>query len=265
MQHSVLVDITRCIGCQGCQVACKSWNERPSERTTLGPTMGNPGDMDSSSYTVIRFREEDKPWGLSWHFTKQQCMHCNEPACVSACPVGALTKDQSGPVTYNKRLCIGCRYCMLACPFSVPKFEWDKAFPYIQKCTFCAERLKAGEQPACTKACPSGALVFGKRDDIVALAKRRMADRPGRYKDRIYGLEEAGGTSWLYLADTEPANMYLPDGLENVPYGTYTWSTLKGTAAAGVGVAAIMTAFFFISGRRAQLEESEKANGGPEK
>lgn len=257
MVYSVLIDTVRCIGCQGCQVACKSWNGMPGERTSLGATMGNPAALDSSTYTNIGFTELDGAGGTAWHFVKHQCMHCTEPACAAACPVGALVKDPEGPVVYRKGLCIGCRYCMLACPFQIPKFEWDKAFPYIRKCTFCSERVKAGEQPACTKACPSGALTFGTRDKIVQEARRRLAKGGGRYTGRIYGLDEAGGTSWVYISGAEFGELGLAEDVAPKPYGTYTWDALSKTPLAGAGAAAVLAGLWFIVGRRASLQGPE--------
>ncbi len=250
MAYSVLVDVTRCIGCLGCQVSCKNWNDRPGERTLLGDTLGNPGHMDASSYTVVKLKEDTDSRGVEWHFTKHQCMHCISPACVAACPCGALTKDAEGPVEYHREYCIGCRYCMLACPFGVPTFEWDRAVPSIRKCTFCAERVKRGMEPACTKSCPSGALVFGAREDVLGEAERRMGLNPGRYLNHIYGAGEVGGTSWLYISDTGFKNLYMREDLGSSQYGAYAWNALGKAPAVTVGVAVLMAGFFFISKRK---------------
>jgi len=259
MPFSVLVDVTRCIGCQGCQVACKGWNDRPADSTTLGETMGNPSDTYSSAYTVMKFREGGDAKGPKWHFAKRQCMHCLSPACASACPVGALTKEPAGPVVYHKGLCIGCRYCMLACPFGVPKFEWKAAMPYIQKCDFCADRLKAGTEPACTKTCPSGALLFGKREDVMKTASSRIASRPGRYVNHVYGVDEAGGTSWLYISDAAFSELYLREDLNRFAYGKSPMDALGLAPAVGLGVAALLAGFYFISGRKERLKDNEGA------
>ncbi|MGC2423225.1 MAG: 4Fe-4S dicluster domain-containing protein [Nitrospirota bacterium] len=250
MAYSVLVDVTKCIGCMGCQVSCKNWNDMPGEKTTLGETLANPRYMDAYTYTVVKFKERLADRGLEWHFTKQQCMHCVDPACVAACPCGALTKNQLGPVEYHRKNCIGCRYCMLACPFSVPTFEWGKAIPSIRKCTFCADRVKNGVEPACTKSCPSGALTFGPTEDVLKLADGRIASRPDRYVNYIYGKEEAGGTSWLYISDTDFKNLYLREDLNKGKYSTYAWNALGKTPAVSMGVALLMAGFFFISRRK---------------
>ena len=199
MAKGVLVDITRCIGCRGCQVACKGWNERKTVKTALQSGLTNPPKLSSDCYTNINFKEGQNQKGPMWSFVKKQCMHCKNPACVSVCPVAALTKTKAGPVVYNAEACIGCRYCMTACPFHIPKYEWEQVSPSVQKCTFCAERINGNLQPACTKTCPTSALLFGELDAIETEAKRRLKEKPGKYVNHIYGLEEEGGTSWLYI------------------------------------------------------------------
>ena len=137
MSKAMLIDTTRCIGCRACQIACKSWNNLPAAPTTFSETGSNPRFLSSKDFNRIIFREVVSPQGeVSWHFISRRCMHCLDPACVSACPVGALQKLASGPVVYDDGRCIGCRYCMMACPFQIPKFEWEAAVPYIRKCTF---------------------------------------------------------------------------------------------------------------------------------
>ena len=133
-------------------------------------------------------------------FMRRLCMNCQDPACASVCPVGALQKTAAGPVTYDADRCMGCRYCMIACPFSVPKYEWSKVLPKVQKCTMCPERVSAGQPTACAEACPTGATKFGERDDLILEAQQRIRDNPGTYVNHIYGLNEVGGTSVLLLS-----------------------------------------------------------------
>ena len=133
-------------------------------------------------------------------FMRRLCMNCNDPSCASVCPVGALQKTALGPVTYDASKCMGCRYCMVACPFSVPKYEWGKLVPKVQKCTMCPDRVAQGKQTACAEICPTGATKFGERDELIAEAQKRIRDNPGNYVDHIYGLEEVGGTSVLLLS-----------------------------------------------------------------
>ena len=211
--RATLIDITNCIGCRACQVACKQWNEREGEETELEAELGfqNPATLSAKTYTLIAFHEmenPDKPGGVESAFVMQRCLHCLEPACASACPTTALYRQADGPVTYDVDKCIGCRYCMLACPWDVPTAEWNSLAPKISKCTHCADRsdqpvpiafngsplsYDAGKRfaesiatPACVKACPADALRYGTRDDMLALAHKRISDRPDKYVDHIY-------------------------------------------------------------------------------
>ena len=184
---AMIQDNTRCIGCRACMVACKSWNERPADRTEFfaGDGYQNPRDLDANNYTLITFNEITTGARPNWVFGRQLCMHCDHPACASACPTTALTKTALGPVVFNESRCIGCRACMQACPFLIPKYDYDNLNPKIHKCTFCADRLEAGLKPACATVCPTGAISFGDRDDMVAESKRRIASAPGPYIPEI--------------------------------------------------------------------------------
>ena len=200
MAKGVLIDLTRCIGCRGCQVACKEWNERSVKKTTMSGDFTNPPELNSECYTNIKYVEQEKDGAPVWSFIKNQCLHCKNPACASVCPVAALKKTEAGPVTYTFERCIGCRYCMLACPFYIPKYEWEKAVPWVRKCTFCSDRLAAGQIPACVKSCPTNTMQFGEHAEVMAEAEKRLAGNPGKYVNHIYGKTEAGGTSWVYLS-----------------------------------------------------------------
>ena len=194
MSKAMLIDTTRCIGCRACQVACKSWHNLPGERTTFSETWSNPRYMNSNNYTRIIFREVAQPEGkLNWYFIKRQCMHCQDPACESVCPVGALTKLKSGPVVYDDDRCIGCRYCMMACPFQVPKFEWGSAVPLIRKCDFCADRIEIGLAPSCATACPSQALVFGEPGGAPEGSAPPHRGPPGKVLPRGVRRKDRGG------------------------------------------------------------------------
>jgi formate dehydrogenase iron-sulfur subunit len=200
MAKGVLIDLTRCIGCRGCQVACKEWNERSAMDTKLDGNFTNPKELNYATYKLIEYREREFHGKPAWDFVMHNCFHCNDPACASVCPVSALKKTEAGPVVYRFDRCIGCRYCMLACPFYIPKYEWHKAVPWVQKCTFCSERIENGVKPACIKACPTGTMFYGEREDVLSEARKRMSGSPGKYVDHIYGEKEAGGTSWMYIS-----------------------------------------------------------------
>ena len=229
---SMLYDTTLCIGCRACQNACREWNKTSVEKDAIG-LYDAPLELSADTWTLIQLYEQ----GGEHSFVKHQCMHCLHPACASACPVGALKKTPEGPVTYDIKRCIGCRYCMVACPFHVPRFQWDIALSYVAKCTFCNDRLAVGNGPSCAEACPTRALIWGRRGDMLAEAKARLAANPNRYENRIYGEHDAGGTSVLYLSHVPFEKIGLPDlGDEPVPGLSDTLGPimLPGIFAAGV-------------------------------
>ena len=203
----VLVDLTRCVGCRSCEAACNKEQNLPEPTKPFNDFSvfdeihhGQKRRTDETAYTVVnRFdvAELDHPL-----FKKFQCNHCNEPACLTSCFVNAYTKTPEGAVIYNAKVCVGCRTCMIACPFYVPTFKYSSAFkPQIMKCIFCYDtRLKSGRPPACVEACPQDALTFGKRDDLIKIGRRRIEEDKGQYVDHIYGEHEAGGTSWMYIS-----------------------------------------------------------------
>ncbi|HEX9740978.1 MAG TPA: 4Fe-4S dicluster domain-containing protein [Ignavibacteriaceae bacterium] len=204
----VLVDSTACIGCRNCEWACKEAHNLPAgdinsyEDKSVFKQMRRPG---SSALTVINQYENDKQINNPIN-VKVQCMHCDHPACVSACIVGAFTKKENGSVVWDTDKCIGCRYCMVACPFQIPSFDYDKALdPEIRKCDFCIERTKEGNLPACVNICPVEAINYGPRSELIKIAREKIKKYPDRYIDYIYGENEVGGTSWLYLSGQDLA------------------------------------------------------------
>ena len=256
MSKAVLYDTTKCIGCRACQVACKQWNELPAEMTRNQGTYENPPKLSAKTFTKIRFTEVEDNGKFHFVFNKVQCMHCEHPACAAACPVGALQKTPDGPVVYDDNKCFGCRYCMVACPFGIPTFEWDDPLPWIRKCTFCADRQSKGLKPACVTACPAGALEFGEREAILQEARERITAQPNRYVDYIYGEKEVGGTSWLYLSPVPFEKLGFPVlGSEAV--------TLDAERAMGavppvlIGVAAVMSGVYWLAKRRDKISKEE--------
>lgn len=210
----VLVDPSVCISCRKCEWACDRQN-RITERSQADfedrTVCVTPRRPDASAFTVVN-RYTSSPDSDAGYAVKIQCMHCLHPACASACLVGALRKHPQGPVFYDEWRCIGCRYCMVACPFEIPAYEYDRALePRVRKCTFCVERVtQEGRQPACVEICPNEALTFGKREDLIDAAYIRMKTAPGRYVPHLYGEHEAGGTAWMYLAPADLAQAGLP-------------------------------------------------------
>jgi formate dehydrogenase iron-sulfur subunit len=215
--YGCLVDTTLCIGCRLCEQACNERNRLSKQGVSFEDltALEKMRRMDETSYTVInRYGpEETNPPALNKPptFVKFQCMHCKDPACVSACIVGALTKQPSGPVTYDAGKCIGCRYCMIACPFQVPAYEYHNPLtPEVRKCTFCFKDIKEGKLPACVQVCPREVITFGKRSELLHLAGWKIRTHPGRYQKRVYGEKEVGGTSWLYLSSVPFESIGFP-------------------------------------------------------
>ena len=274
---STLIDITKCIGCRACQVACKQWNDKEGEPTELESALGfqNPASLSAKTLTLITSHElidENAPGGLHFAFTMQRCLHCLEPACVSACPTTALFRQADGPVSYDADPCIGCRYCILACPWGVPTTDWDSLKPKIHKCTHCADRCSqpaptsrngkpvSSEEaqkfladiiaPACVKACPADALRFGEREEMLEEAHRRMTARPGKYVDHIYGEHEAGGTSVMYISAVPFEKLGFPK-VGTKPYPGFSRFALHAVPPAVLAVGALLGGTFFFLKRRA--------------
>jgi formate dehydrogenase iron-sulfur subunit len=266
MSHGTLVDLVRCMGCRACQVACKAWNDNSHEITICLGCYDNPPAFSPDTWSLMRFTEAEDAGKLHWVFSKLQCMHCFEPGCVTACPVKALEKRDDGPVIYHDEKCIGCRYCMVACPFGVPTFDWDEPVPYIHKCTFCADRLDAGLEPACVKACPTGALEFGERNALLAEARGRILSRPEKYLDHIYGEEEVGGTSWLYIAPIPFDKLgFIAHGTEKMgfpslgtdPVGENAERALLMVPPTIVVTSAVMAGFYWFTKRRDKMSQAK--------
>jgi Fe-S-cluster-containing dehydrogenase component len=219
----MLYDATRCIGCQACVTACKTANNMP------GNLYDPPNDLSGDTKNIIKLYESDGEKS----YMKQQCMHCIDPGCVNACMIGAFKKREFGIVTWDKDRCIGCRYCQVACPYNIPKFQWDTAIPEIVKCELCNHMLARGEEPGCCQACPKEAVIFGTYEELLADARQRIADRPERYypagDPQIFGDTEGGGTQVLYLAGVDFEKLGLPvlgdEGVaadaRNIQHGIY--------------------------------------------
>ncbi len=217
---AVLFDQVRCIGCKLCQITCKQVNNLPADPNVVS--------LSATTLTLIDFRNiSPTPTKPLLKPVKRQCMHCEEPACVSVCPVGALYKRDNGVVAYAAEKCIGCRYCMTACPFDVPKYNWNSANPKINKCA--AQCLDDGMRatPACVQVCPVQALQYGKRDQLLAIARDRIQQNPNKYVNHIYGEREVGGTSWLYLSGVPYEQLGFRTDLGELPMPHYTWNVME--------------------------------------
>lgn len=253
----VLHDISLCIGCRKCEQACNKANElappeKPFDNLKVLDQKRRTGE---SAYTVVnKFNAKADDV-----FVKKQCNHCQEPACASACFVKALQKDETGAVKYIESLCVGCRYCMVACPFNIPTYTYDDPLtPKVTKCNMCLPRIKEGKLPACVEVCPREALVFGKRDEVLKLAWKRINQKPGHYIEHVYGEHEMGGTSWLYLSPVSFESVGMREDLGTTSAPELTSGAL-GAVPIVVGLwPVLLTGIYAISKRKEKIAEEEK-------
>jgi len=238
---ALLYDASKCSGCRECEKACKSYNKLPDEGVD---------DLSGNTFTLIKLYESED--GSEQSFRKYQCMHCVDPACAASCPVGALHKLENGPVIYDQYKCIGCRYCMQACAFGIPRYDWSLAYPFVRNCEMCYHR-EAG--PACAEICPKQALIFGKRGDLLEIAKTRIAVNPGKYfEDRVYGEFEGGGTSVLMLSAVPFEALGLPT-MDNKPLPDRTQWALNIVPVIFFGVGGVMSAVYQRNKKQAEKQE----------
>ena len=212
----VLVDTTKCIGCRMCEFACARANDLPEPEQQIDRAVRR--DTTPDQWTVVNRYETEQ--GVVYR--KQQCMHCLQPACASACLTKAMYRTPEGPVIWRESKCMGCRFCMVSCPFDVPKFEYDSPVPKIQKCQLCWSRLQEGEQPACVAGGPTGAITFGKRRDLLDEARDRIYHAPDKYVHHVYGEDEVGGTTWLYLSAVPFDQIGLRTDIGDTAFPAYT-------------------------------------------
>ena len=252
----ILIDVTRCTGCERCAADCVEANGLDRLRAEADRATTDDG-LSAHRYTSVITVDQGR-------FGKKSCMHCLEPSCAEACLVGGITRSPDGPVVYDPDKCIGCRYCMLACPFSVPRYEWDETVPFMRKCDMCAGRQQDGKPPACVEACPEKALVFGERDELLAEAHRRLAARPDGYVQHVWGEEEFGGTGVTYIADVDLGELGWPEASPaSIP--SLTHPLISKTPHIGFGVAAGLLGVNWVVRRRMTVpgEEAEQERTAP--
>ena len=246
----LLFDVTSCTLCGACWLADKERNSLP---IPCGDFTHEP--LSENAFLAMELH--------SGRGVRRSCMHCLNPACASACPVAALEKTALGPVVYHRDRCIGCRYCLVACPFSIPKYEWSKPLPYVRKCDFCNSRILAGQQPACAAACPTGALIFGDRGALLDIARQRIYGAPDRYLNRIYGEREAGGTSLLILSDVPLEKLGYPEGMPGSSLPAFTWQALENVPrVAAIGGTFLAGLWWLTKRRRAVMLAEERGTRG---
>ena len=257
----VLHDITRCVGCRTCEEACNKVNDLlpPDKPFADKSVLDIKRRTSPNNYTVVN--KYEVPGVKNPVFRKIQCNHCLEPACASACFVKAFSKTKEGAVIYDTSVCVGCRYCMVACPFNIPAYEYDKALtPRVVKCTLCYPRLIKGELPGCVEACPMEALTFGKRDVLLKIARERIRKYPERYISHVYGEHEMGGTNWLYLSGVPFKEIGMREDLGVTPAPELTAGAL-GAVPMVVGLwPVLLTGIYAISRRKEKIAGQEQEN-----
>jgi formate dehydrogenase iron-sulfur subunit len=250
--HGILYDSARCKGCRGCEYDCADANGLPVPLTAK--EIKGLRKPDDNHRTVVNEYKTSK--GIM--YSKMQCMHCNEPACAAACLTQAMTKTKEGPVIWRGDKCMGCRYCMVSCPFDIPKFEYHSPNPKIEKCTMCFEsRVQKGELPACVENCPNEALLFGTRRELIQEARRRIYETPDIYYDQIYGEHQAGGTCWLYLSPVPFKEVGLNTSIQTASYPALTKGFLYTVPSVFVLVPALLLGI-------QQATKKDKPNNGSE-
>jgi formate dehydrogenase iron-sulfur subunit len=245
LEMGLLIDFTKCIGCEACMQGCREANDLPLP----GPGDPPPDDLSVDNFTVVLEREIEG----QTVYIRRLCMHCQEPACVSACPVGALKKRPDGPVVYDGNMCFGCRYCMTACPFQVPRYPWNSIAPVIRKCILCFHRLDEGQEPACAAACPTGATRFGPRAALLKIARERIRAHPDLYVDHIFGEKEVGGTGVLMLSPVNFASLGFNTDVPQRPLPDLTWAVQKRIPNVVVTLTALLGGTWWVIDRRMQL------------
>ena len=248
MPRAILYDATLCVGCRACEAACAERNQLPYD-----DEIGKVEKTSATKFTAVLSRGES--------FMRRMCMHCQDPTCASVCPVGAFTKTPEGPVIYEEDKCMGCRYCMMACPFSVPKYEWNALLPRVRKCDMCADRLAEGKPTACAEVCPTGSTIVGDRDELLAEARRRIEASPDLYVPRIYGEKEVGGTSVFLLTSVPFEQFGYKTELTMEPLPILTYRVLKLIPDAVLLGGVMLGGIWWITGRRKEVALAEAGPG----
>lgn len=238
---ALLFDANWCAGCGACGEACAEKNGLPADA---------PQVLHDQRFTCLEEHGDA--------YLRRMCMHCLHPSCASACPVGALRKTPDGPVVYDSSRCMGCRYCMVACPFQIPRYEWSSLTPRVRKCQMCPERVAAGKPTACAEICPAEATIFGEREELIRIARERIAESPDEYSPRVYGVQAAGGTCLLVIGSEELLDVAFDDRVPDEPLPEKTWVVLSRIPTAVGVVGAGLLGLNWIIRRRMRLMAIEE-------
>ncbi|MBW2525261.1 MAG: 4Fe-4S dicluster domain-containing protein [Deltaproteobacteria bacterium] len=258
-RFGLLHDTTLCVGCRTCEETCAELHGNPA----ISPPKGDPREFDQprpltdKTFTVVnRYQKGDK--GKPAVYRKHQCMHCNEPCCASVCFTGAFKKTPEGPVQYDPSVCVGCRYCVMACPYYALTYEYDDPMtPEVVRCTMCLDRIREGKNPGCADACPTGAILFGEREKLLEVARERIRKNPDRYEDHIFGEHEFGGTSWLTLTGVPLRKLGLPENVSHEPLPTLTEGALSLVPVIVSAWPGLLLGMYAFSKRKEKLAKAE--------
>jgi formate dehydrogenase iron-sulfur subunit len=255
-----LIDLAKCTGCRACQLACKQWNNRPVKQTRAAGTYQNPPDLQWHTWTLIRFQEVESKDGVKWLFRKDGCMHCTDAACVKVCPSGALYHSELGTVGIMNERCIGCKECVSACPFEIPRY--NKETDNVAKCDLCLSRIRIDLLPGCVKACPTGALTFGDKADMIQKAYARAKELGGDAS--VYGDKFVGGTHVMYVLPEKKEVYDLLPAKPRVPLSVIVWKDLlKPLSLLAVGgVLAGSFLHYITHGPKTPDEDDNQTKGG---
>jgi formate dehydrogenase iron-sulfur subunit len=255
---SMLIDVSKCMACRACQVACKQWNQLPAEKTHFTGSYQNPPNLSGKTWTLISFTEPEEG-ETRWLFRKLQCLHCTQASCVLVCPTGAAIRRDDGVVVIDQAACTGCKACVESCPFNTPKYDPETGT--ARKCTFCLDRVENGLEPACAKVCPTGAITYGEREEMLQLAKKRQsvlaAENPAAGAPRIYGEKELGGLGVIYLLPEEASIYELPDRPQ-VPTARVIFKWLMGIIPGAIVLYGLWRHF----GKNKVVEDVKSESGG---
>lgn len=265
-QVAKLIDVSRCIGCKACQAACMEWNDLREDVGYFEGSYDIPSDLDPSTWTLMRFTEWEDPKGnLEWLIRKDGCMHCADPGCLKACPSpGAIVQYQNGIVDFVSENCIGCGYCIKGCPFNIPRLSQKDQKVY--KCTLCSDRVSVGQEPACAKSCPTGAIMFGTKQDMTAWAGERIEDLRSRGFDNagLYDPPGVGGTHVMYVlhhADTPSIYAGLPDH-PHISRFVQVWKgMMKPIAMAGLAFTAVVGFVHWMAAGPNEVQPEDEVKG----
>lgn len=250
-EYGILFDVNFCVGCGECYNRCKEVNNLPETNKDF-----LKDHLSDDTFTVVQQYDD--------MYARKLCMHCNDPACVSVCLVGAIKKSSTGAVVYDADKCIGCRYCMQACPHGVPRYEWETTKPRIRKCNLCDDLVNADKLPGCVEACPTEATLYGRMDQLIEVAEKRLKNNPEKYYQHIYGLEEAGGGHVLFISPVPFEQLGYVSKLPKEPMPEFTARAMEKIPSVVLGGGIFLSAMYWLTKRKNELAKEKNTADGKE-